>query len=212
MKAMTLLVAGLIAPAPLTAQLDEGAPVFSESEEIALARSAAAPAVSAEASVLVLRDGQYEIAEKGTNGVTCMVSRSQPLSVEPICYDPEASRTVLRREILVVEMRLAGATEAEIDNSVAEAIESGDLTLNERPALAYMLSASQVLYADAETRVGAWNPHVHFYWPYATEEMFGALAADPSGSVFITEPGEATASLIVIAKDFAEVGEDGGSY
>lgn len=206
MKPASLLIALLITPASSVAQLPVGAPTLTEHEEVTLARSAAAPAVSSEATVLVLRGGRYETAQEGVNGVHCMVSRSQPLALEPICYDPEASRTVMRREIRLVELLLAGASPEEVDRTIEEEIESGVLELNERPAIAYMLSAGQVLYADAETRVGSWNPHVHFYWPYATAEMFGALATDPSGSVFISEPGEATASLIVIAGEFVEVG------
>jgi hypothetical protein len=204
MKLEVLSAVALLVPAATTAQVAAAPPVLTEGEEIVLARSAAPPTVSDDATVLVLRKGVYETAQEGSNGVTCMVSRSLPLAVEPICYDPEASRTILLIEIQRVEMRLAGASEEEVDRSVAQSIGTGELPLPSRPALAYMLSAGQILYADAETRVGSFLPHLHFYWPYATAEMFGALGGDPSAAVIISDPGKPTANLIVFAKDFVE--------
>jgi hypothetical protein len=43
--------------------------------EIALARSAAPPAVSDRATIKVLTATGFEVAERGDNGVTCMVMR-----------------------------------------------------------------------------------------------------------------------------------------
>ncbi len=45
-------------------------------EEIALARSAAPPSISAKAEVLVLGEHGYQTAVKGTNGFVCFVQRS----------------------------------------------------------------------------------------------------------------------------------------
>ena len=44
--------------------------------EIALARSAAPPSISADAEVLVLAERGYEVAVKGKNGFVCFVERS----------------------------------------------------------------------------------------------------------------------------------------
>src|SRR5262249_6255961 len=44
--------------------------------EIALARSAAPPSISADADVLVLGDRGYRTAAKGKNGFVCFVERS----------------------------------------------------------------------------------------------------------------------------------------
>ncbi|HEU5042104.1 MAG TPA: hypothetical protein VFT84_14845, partial [Gemmatimonadales bacterium] len=45
--------------------------------EIALARSAAPAEVSRNATVMVLTDKGFEVAETGISGVTCVVNRSQ---------------------------------------------------------------------------------------------------------------------------------------
>lgn len=199
------VAAALLLPLAATAQTADTPPVLTESEEIALARSAAPASVTTDAAILVLRDNKYKTVHAGTNGVTCMVSRSQPLALEPICYDPEASRTILQMELRLVEMRLAGVAAEEIERRIDEAIGSGDLALPQRPALAYMLSAGQILYADAGTKVGSFRPHLHMYMPYATAEQFGGLSGEVSTAhALMFDEGKPTANLIVFARDFIE--------
>jgi hypothetical protein len=176
---------------------------LTEAQEIALARSAAPSNVSTDAAVLILRNGKYVTAHEGSNGVTCMVSRSLPLAIEPICYDPEASRTILQMEKQIVELRLAGVPAEEIERRIAESIGSGALAVPQRPAMAYMLSAGQILYADAETSVGSFYPHLHIYMPYVTAEQLGGLGGVPGttpGLVF--DEGKPTANLVVFAREF----------
>lgn len=207
-----LIPAILIAllPAAAAAQSAPTPPVLTEAEEIALARSAAPAEVSAGATILVLRGERYGTAREGSSGVTCMVSRSQPLALEPICYDPEASRTILPMEIRRVEMRLAGLESEEIDRRIASAIGEGELALPQRPAMAYMLSEGQVLYSDPETRVGAFVPHIHLFVPYATAEQFGGLGEGfPTAPAVIFDEGKPTANLVVFVREFVEVGDAG---
>ena len=70
--------------------------VMDRATEIALARSAAPPAVSDDATVLVWTGEGFETALHGANGVTCYVARSWPESIEPHCFDEEGSRTMRR--------------------------------------------------------------------------------------------------------------------
>src|SRR5215471_9160224 len=49
--------------------------IANRDEEIALARSAAPPSISADAQVLVLGNRGFEIAVKGKNGFVCIVER-----------------------------------------------------------------------------------------------------------------------------------------
>jgi len=205
MRCFLQVAAALLLPAAATAQTADTPPVLSEAEEIALARSAAPPSVSSDATVLVLRNDKYEKVYRGSSGVTCMVSRSFPLSIEPICYDPEASRTILQMEIRRVEMRLAGVTTDDIDQRIAEWIGSGEFAIPQRPAMAYMMSAGQVLYSDAETKVGSFYPHLHVYIPYATAEQFGGLQGEPGATgAFVFDEGKPTANLVVVVREFVE--------
>jgi len=191
-------------------------PALSEAEEIALARSAAPARVSEEATILVLRGGVYVVGATGNNDNTCMVARSQARSLEPICYDPEASRTVLPIELRRFELRRAGITQEKIDGRIEAAIAAGELPLPSRPAMAYMMSSGQVLYSDEGKRVGQWYPHLHVYYPYLRQADVG-LSGEPSlDAPIVVDAGEATSSIVIIVRDFVyplpatSVGAGGG--
>src|SRR5215813_11638493 len=87
--------------------------------EIALARSAAPPSISADAEVLVLGDRGYETAVKGKNGFVCFVERSwtagfadaqfwNPKLRAPNCFNPQAARSVLPQYLERTAWVLAG--------------------------------------------------------------------------------------------------------
>jgi hypothetical protein len=74
--------------------------------EIALARSAAPASISKDASVMVMRQKNYETAVEGKNGFVCLVGRSwgapfenpefwNPKNRSPECFNPPATLSVL---------------------------------------------------------------------------------------------------------------------
>ena len=74
--------------------------------EIALARTAAPSSISQDATVVVLGSHGYETAVEGKNGFICIVERAwmspfeslefwNPKNRSPICYNPQAARTIL---------------------------------------------------------------------------------------------------------------------
>ncbi len=171
--------------------------------EIALARSAAPEAVSADATVWVLGDGRYEIAVHGTNGNECFVARSQPQSLEPICYDPEAAATILRWEFAHFELRTAGKSTPELEAALAEAVGSGKLRTPNRPAMSYMMSSAQHLFDPESGRdAGNWRPHIMLYVPYLTNDAIGLTAM--TADVFVVRPGTPMAHMIVVVPDFID--------
>ena len=91
-------------------------------EEIAMARSAAPPAISGQAEILVLGARGYETAIKGTSGFVCLVQRGwandfdapefwSPKVRGPICFNPPAARTVVPSYLKRTEWVLAGSDE-----------------------------------------------------------------------------------------------------
>jgi hypothetical protein len=208
MKRFVPIIAALAFPGGLLAQ--ERPPVLTESEEVALALSAAPANLTTDATVLVLRNDHYGVYRAGTNGVTCMVSRSRPLSLEPICYDPEASRTIMPMEKRRVELRLAGLGSDEIDRREAESIMAGEFRVPEKTAMAYMMSSGQVLYQDDTTSVGSWNPHLHVFSPYASAGQHGITGTPSMAAAMIAESGKPNASLIVVLREFVDP-ETGGT-
>lgn len=191
-------------PAAVCAQADGAAyQRLPEAEEIALARSAAPETVSADATVWVLREGTFQIAVDGTNGNHCFVQRSQPPSLEPICFDAEAAATILPWEFEHFALRTAGLTRAEVEERLAGAIGSGELPMPARPAMSYMMSSAQRLYDPESGRsVGNWMPHLMLFVPYLTHEDIGL--AGPTATLSIARAGTPLAHLIIVVPDFVD--------
>jgi hypothetical protein len=204
----------LLAPAAAGAQsaaagVRYGEPIrLPPAEEIALAKSAAPASVSAEATVLVLSEGsvRWDVGAEGTNGATCWVSRTWPGSLEPHCFDPEGSRTILPIHLRTVEMGHAGATEAEIEREIAAGVAAGRYRYPSRPAMSYMLSSGQKLVSDDGQPVGTWKPHLMIYWPGLTKADLGGTGAGPllGDSMMLIDEGTDEACLIVVYPEFVD--------
>ena len=144
--ALAALVAAWVAGAAPTASAEaDSSPLKAPIEqymmpadaEIALARSAAPPALSAEATILVLTMHGYDVAVKGTNGFTCFISRGwdvpfdqedygSPKLHAPICLNAPAVRTVLpysseRTRLVLAGMNVA-QMQAQIEKDVADKV------------------------------------------------------------------------------------------
>jgi hypothetical protein len=172
--------------------------------EIALARSAAPPEVSRDAKVLVLTERGFEVADSGSNGVTCVVNRSRPESLEPHCFDAEGSASVLPIELRRTELLRAGKGPAEIDREIGEGLLAGRYRLPRRPAMSYMMSSGQVLYDDDGTRVGKWQPHLMIFYPNLTAADLG-LGGEPSPrAAIVVDPGQPLSNVMIVVKDFVD--------
>ncbi len=117
------MMAGVALSGPVAAQTIEGTDYvrLAEDEEIALARSAGPDEISADATIWVLRNGEYSIAVRGANANHCFVARSLPQSLEPVCYDEEGAATVLPWEFKYFELRTSGKSKQELEAALAEA-------------------------------------------------------------------------------------------
>jgi hypothetical protein len=186
-----------------------GAPVrLPLAEEIALARSAAPAAVSEEATVLVLAEGavRWVVAEEGTSGATCYVSRTWPGSLEPHCFDPEGSKTILPIHLRTLELGHAGASEQEIEREIDAGVAAGRFRYPSHPAMSYMLSSAQKLVSDEGQPAGAWKPHLMIYWPGLTKADLGGTSDGPtlSDSMILVDEGTDEACLIIVYPGFVE--------
>jgi hypothetical protein len=134
--------------------------------EIDLARGAAPPAISSHATFLVLGRRGYETAEAGTNGFTCLVERSWMSPFDspefwnwkmrgPICYNPAATRSILRYTLERSEMALSGVTKAQMLDRTKAAVADGRLPAPEPGSMSYMMSK----HGDLGDGVGPWRSH-----------------------------------------------------
>jgi hypothetical protein len=156
--------------------------LMDRNDEIALARSAAPPSVAADATIMVLgRDG-YDTAVEGTNGFVCNVDRSwmdqfenspefwNPRRRGPVCYNPQAARTVLPITLIRTKLALAGKSKAEMNEEMKVAIGKGELPALEPGAMAYMLSKQGYLNSIC----GNCAPHLMFYVAVKDAKTWGA--------------------------------------
>ena len=186
------------------------APLLPRAREIALARSAAPPEVSDSATVLVLVRGEgFVVAEQGTNGVRCLVDRSWPDAIEPQCFDPEGSRTILPVRTREMALRERGLSKASIQADTAEGYRTGRFVVPARPAVTWMMSAGQLLFNDDGARVGAWKPHLMIYYPFLTEADLGLQGGAPANGPMLADPGRPTANLVIVMPDFVPVRSGG---
>lgn len=203
---LTLAALGVLASAGAAQATSSGDPreFGTVDVEIRLARSAAPAHVSDRATVLVLQHGRYVMGAEGSNDVTCLVARSRPGSVEPICYDAEATRSIMQIEIRRNELRFAGTPSDEIDRAVAEAIGNATLPLPRRPALAYMMSSEQALVSDDGRNVGHWMPHLMLYIPYLTAADLGLYGPASLEAAAVFDEGKPTAHMVIAVRAFVD--------
>jgi hypothetical protein len=205
MRPLLLAVCVVLAAHPAAAQ-SRGAhlpPLLPEERQVALARSAGPAHVGSGAAIYVLRRGGYAKAHPGTNGHTCLVEHDHPQSIAPVCYDAEATRSILPGVLRIAELREGGLTYTQAKERVDEMYRRGTLPAPRRAAMSYMLSREQVLFSSPTgERVGAWRPHVMIFSPFVTADDVGAKEdVDPVPSV--AEAGKATAHIIVVVPDWS---------
>ncbi|HUA79792.1 MAG TPA: hypothetical protein VL997_05430 [Dyella sp.] len=158
--------------------------------EIALARSAAPAAISDQATVLVLQAHGYVTAVQGKNGFVCAVERSwmspfdapnfwNPKLRGPICFNPQAAKSILPMTYKRTSLVLAGQTREEIKKDIEAALAAKQLPALEPGAMSYMMSKQAYL----DDRFGHWIPHLMFYT--ATNVDWGA---DKDGSPIMLNP------------------------
>lgn len=179
-----------------------------EAEEIRLAESAAPREVSSRAGIYVLRATGPEVVRPSANGVMCMVARDlHEGSRYPICYDAEGSRTLMQQELLELRLRVEGKSEPEVKAAVAAAWTDGTLKAPARTALAYMMSAHQVLFTSPDSsgrHVGPWRPHLMISAPGARGTDFGLAHESAIQTISVEREGMPGAQLVVVVPAWAD--------
>jgi hypothetical protein len=172
------------APYPTMAPL-EGYLIADRDAEIALAKSAAPPELSRDATVLVLGKDGYHTAIEGKNGFTCVVERGWMSPLEspdfwnprlrgPICYNPAAVRSILPYTILRTNLILSGLSKTQMADKILAEVASSQLPPPEAGAMSYMMSKDQYLGDEG----AHWHPHLMFHLPRSMGSSWGANLPD----------------------------------
>jgi hypothetical protein len=159
----------------------------SRADEIALARSAAPPSISADAEILALGPKGYETAVKGKNHFVCIVERPwsnnydkpdfwNPKVRQPHCFNAAAARSVLPVYLKRTEWVLSGLSKAEMLQRTKAAVAAHEIPAPEPGSMVYMMSKDGYLADD----VGHWYPHLMFLQPRTSgAEWGGDLTGSP---------------------------------
>ena len=172
------------APYPSMAPLEQYL-VADRDAEIALARSAAPPSISQDATIMVLGRHGYETAVNGKNGFVCLVERAwmsgfqspefwNPKNRSPVCYNPASTRSVVPLVTMRTEMILAGIPKEQIIEKLKAARAKKEVPPPEPGAMAYMMSKQAYL-----TDAGDHNLcHVMFMTPTTDPASWGVGASE----------------------------------
>ncbi len=190
---------GVTTPYPVRAPIDQYR--MTADAEIAMARSAATPDITADAEILVLGASGYESVAKGKNGFVCLVERSwandfgnsdfwNPKNRAPVCYNPAAARSVLPGYLTRTKWVLAGVSE--VDMARRSQSES-TISAPDVGSMAYMLSREGYLGDNVK---GPWHPHLMFLLPTTPASAWGANAAK-SPVALLSAPGAPIAVFLV---------------
>jgi len=175
--------------------------------EVALAKSAAPPGISGRATIKVLTQSGFEVAQQGDNGFVCLVMRGftgaptftpevlralvyDPTTLAPICLDPRAVKTVLPYYELRTHLGIQGKTPEQIAYAVKAAYDNGTLPKRDAVSFGFMWSADQKLGP-----AGHWHPHVMIYAPNYENSMLGD---NPPGSHLPTVGDDAGTPFAVV--------------
>jgi len=178
-----------------------------QSQEAALARSAAPPSLSGDATVLVLTPQGYKTVAEGQNGFTCLVERAWMAPFDgpdftsttirsPVCFNAAAARAELPYLFNRTRLFLAGRSKEQMREEITRQVAKKELPVPEVGAMSYMMSKEQNL-----GQAGHWHPHVMFHLPRTEAASWGAnlpgsrVLNDPLQK---TEPEPETTFFVVV--------------
>ena len=193
-------------PYPAMAPLEQYL-IADEASEIALARSAAPPAISDAAEIMVLRRDGYQIAAKGSNGFLCLVERSWATATDnpefwnpklraPHCFNAAAAKTFAPIFLMKTKLVLAGKSPTEIAAAINSALDTHEIPALAPDAMCYMMSKQQYLNDDGKS----WHPHLMWFVSGDAEKTWGAnLPSSPIISVNDAQE-RVTVFMVVVPK------------
>lgn len=154
-----------------------------ESLEVRYALSAAPPHLRDGANIFLLDPAKgYILNRKGTNGLSCIVVRSdwqwpdRPFRNDiawPVCFDAEGSKTLLQDYLYTAELRARGMTVKQAHDAVTKKFGTKNYPVPKRTGVAYMIAPVMRGWTNGPEPVTMNMPHYMFYAPGVSDEDIG---------------------------------------
>jgi hypothetical protein len=138
------------------------------------ALSAAPPHLRDKATVYLLDPAKgYVVDRQGTNGISCVVVRTDWQFTAPlrddvfwaVCFDAEGSKTLLQDYLYAAELRARGGDARSVHAEVTRRFGTPTSPNPSRTGVAYMIAPIMRGYTSAPTPVTMNMPHYMFYAP-----------------------------------------------
>jgi hypothetical protein len=154
-----------------------------ETLEVRFALSAAPPHARDKATTYVLDPAKgYLLSHQGTNGVSCIVVRSDwQFSEAPfrddifwaVCYDAEGSKTLLQDYLSAAELRARGLDAKQVHDEVTKRFGTTGYPNPARAGVSYMLAPVMRGYTRGPEPMTMNMPHYMFYAPNMKDADIG---------------------------------------
>lgn len=172
-----------------------------ESLELRYAVSALPPHLRDGATTYLLDPAKgYVLNKKGTNGMTCIVVRSdwqytvRPFRDDifwPVCYDAEGSKTLLQDYMYAAELRAKGMEANQVHTEVTKRFGTAAYPNPSRAGIAYMLAPIMRTFGDSKV-VDPFTmnmPHYMFYAPNVKNADIGGEPFSQYPFILSMSPG-----------------------
>jgi hypothetical protein len=182
-----------------------------ESLEVRFALSAAPPHLRDSATTYLLDPSKgYVLSRQGTNGVSCIVVRSdwqwpdRPFRDDifwAVCYDAEGSRTLLQDYIYAAELRARGMDAKQIHQQVTKRFGTAAYPNPARPGVSYMLAPVMRGFPGPKTMN---MPHYMFYAPNVTDADIGGKPYSYYPFILSMSPGRDDVIIMLMGESEKE--------
>jgi hypothetical protein len=130
---------------------------------------------------------------EGSNGFTCIITRDQPDTMSPECYDAAGTPSV-KVQLFIEEERAKGTKEADIASAVEDRYRRGIFGPPTRPGIVYMLSDYNFVVDPGTQKITHIPGHLMFYAPYLGVKDVG----EGAGAPYLTNPGQPDNLMVVV--------------
>jgi hypothetical protein len=195
----------------------EGAPVVAakleempEALENRFALSAIPSHLRGAATTYVLYPAKgYVLSLKGTNGISCIVVRSDWQWPEssfrddifwPVCYDAEGSKTLLQDYIYAAELRARGMDASQVHDEVTKKFGTSTYPNPSRTGVSYMLAPIMRGYTHGPIPATMNMPHYMFYAPNVKNKDIGGNSFGPYPFILSMSPGRDDVIILLVGE------------